>query len=198
VIAGPGLFSSTRWGRELLDREVQRRVARDGFQAGVPAEQAERCLVNQDVGVRLSRLEEGIEHVQRNLDIHPLWNCPVAAGAGSLTFGVPRKLAAEPETVVDIGVYGEPQVRNYRPYDAVRALQKLADVPSFWGVSYLSWQELRELYDFESYEAVQRKYHAADAFLPLEQKLCFMKPREGAQARPPLWRLARAFSELSR
>jgi hypothetical protein len=98
--------------------------------------------------------------------------------------------------VVDIGVYGEPKVKNYHAWDAMRALQKFVDVPSFWGVCYLSPEELREIYDFDSYEAVQRKYHALDAFVPLEKKLKFMKPAK-KQERLPLWRLARMWYDLT-
>ncbi len=198
IIAGHGMLLRARWGRELLDRMVERKVARDGFQVNMPVELQERCLVNQDMGVRLSRLEEGIEYVQHNLDVHPLWNCPAGSGTTALSFAMPRRLAAAPEMVVDIGVYGEPGVKDYRAYDAMRALQKFVDVPSFWGVCYLSSQELREIYDFESYEAVQRKYHAAEAFVPLERKLKFMRPTEEMkQTRLPFWRLVRMWYDLS-
>ena len=198
IIAGPSFFSNTRFGRAYLDKEVEKKVAKDGFQHNMPVEVAERCLVNQDMGVRLSRLEEGIEYVQENLDVHPLWNCPAAAGTTALSFAMPRALAADPEMVVDIGVYGEPKVKHYRAYDQMRALQKFVDVPSLWGVCYLSSEEIRAIYDFDTYESVQRKYHAAGAFVPLEQKLRFMKPREGApQARIPLWRLARVWYDLT-
>ena len=176
IIAGPNPILKTRFGRELLDGMVERKVAKDGFQNNMPIDLAERCLVNQDMGVRLSRLEEGIEYVQKNLDVHPLVQLPGQWGSTDLSFAVPRKLAANPEMLVDIGVYGEPKAKDYRAYDAMRALQKFVDVPSMWGVCYLSSEELREVYDFETYEAIQRKYHAADAFLPLEQKLRFMKP----------------------
>ncbi|HUJ27865.1 MAG TPA: FAD-binding oxidoreductase [Myxococcales bacterium] len=197
IIAGSNPLMSTRFGREMLAKMVERKVAKDGFQVNMPVELQERCLVNQDMGVRLSRLEEGIEYVQRNLDVHPLWNCPAGSGTTALSFAMPRRLQREPEMVVDIGVYGEPKVKHYRPYDAMRALQKFVDVPSFWGVCYLSNEELREIYDFEAYQAVQRKYHAADAFVPLERKLRFMKPSEVPQERLPLWRLARLWYDLT-
>jgi hypothetical protein len=31
------------------------------------------------------------------------------------------------------GIYGEPTVRNYCNFDAMRALQKFVDAPSLWG-----------------------------------------------------------------
>jgi len=198
IIADLGFFSTTRWGRAYLDKEVEKKVAATGFKGNMPTEMMERCMVNQDMGMRLSRLEEGIEYVQKNLDVHPLWNCPAGAGTTDLTFAVPRKLAAKPEMVVDIGIYGEPKVKGYRAYDAMRALQTFVDVPSMWGVCYLSPEELRAIYDFDSYEAVQRKYHATETFVPLEQKLRFMKATEGMkQTRIPLWRLVKVWYDVT-
>ena len=197
IIADLGFFSHTNWGRAYLDREVERRVKVSGFRGSMPVEITERCLVNQDMGMRLSRLEEGIEYVQKNLGVHPLWNCPAGAGVTDLAFAVPRKLAASPEMVVDIGIYGEPTLRGFRVFDAMRALQSFVDVPSMWGVCYLTAEELRGIYDFESYEAVQRKYHATDAFVPLEQKVRFMSARPGMkQTMIPLWRLVKLWYDL--
>ncbi len=198
IIADLGFFSHTQWGRAYLDREVERKVKSTGFKGNMPVEMMERCLVNQDMGMRLRRLEEGIEYVQKSLGVHPLWNCPAGAGTTNLAFAVPRKLAANPEMVVDIGIYGEPTVRGFRAYDAMRALQTFVDVPSMWGVCYLTPEELRAIYDFETYEAVQRKYHATEAFVPLEEKLRFMKLREGAkQTRIPLWRLVKVWYDVT-
>jgi delta24-sterol reductase len=198
IIADLGFFSTTTWGRTYIDKEVERKVAKTGFKGNLPIEIAERCMVSQDMGVRLSRLEEGIEYVQKNLDVHPLWNCPAGSGTTQLGFAVPRKLAANPEMVVDIGIYGEPKAKGYRAFDAMRALQKFVDVPSMWGVCYLSAAELRAIFDFDSYEAAARKYHATEAFVPLEQKLRFMTFKEGMkQTRIPLWRLVKVWYDIT-
>jgi FAD binding domain len=189
IIADLKVFSHTRWGRALLDREVEKKVRTTGFKWNMPPALIERCLVQQDMGMRLSRLEEGIEYVQKNLSVYPLWNCPAGQGTIDPSFAIPRRLAASLELIVDIGIYGEPKVRRYQSFDAMRALQKFVDVPSLWGVCYLTPEELRDIYDFDSYHAVQRKYHAADAFVPLESKMQFMKHAGGKQSRIPLWRL---------
>jgi FAD binding domain len=194
IIADLGFFSHTRWGRAYLDRVVKSRVASHGFQGNMPVELVERCMINQDMGVRLSRLEEGIEYVQKNLDVHPLWNCPTGAGSVDLAFALSRRLG-DPEYVVDIGVYGEPRVRPYRHVEAMRALQMFVDVPSLWGVCYLSRDELRQVYDFGAYEEVQRKYHAAGAFVPIESKIRFVDAA-AKQGYVPLWRLYNVYYDL--
>ena len=194
IIADLGFFSNTRWGRAYLDRQVEAKVKVTGFRGPMPVELVERCVINQDMGVLLARLDEGIEYVQKNLDVHPLWNCPAGSAAiggpaAHDAFVVPRKLRGKSDPLVDIGIYGEPMVRPYRNFDAMRALQKFVDVPSLWGVCYLSPDELHEIYDFEPYEIVRKKYHADGAFMPLEQKIKFMRPSGQKQGYIPGWRL---------
>jgi delta24-sterol reductase len=197
IVADLRVFSHTRWGREYLDRAVGKQVAARGFKGNMPVELVERCMVNQDMGMTLARLEEGIEYVQKNLKVAPLWNCAVGHGAQRpLPFATPRRLSAKTtQYVVDIGIYGEPKRRPYRAFEAMRALQKFVDVPSLWGCCYLTPEELRDAYDFSSYEAVQRRYHAEEAFVPLESKIRFMRG-EGAQEAIPLWRLLNLYYDL--
>jgi FAD/FMN-containing dehydrogenase len=194
IIADLSIFSHTRMGRAYLDRAVEKQVASRGFKGHMPVELVERCVVNQDMGMTLGRLEEGIEYVQKHLKVAPLWNCAVGH-AGALPFATPRKLPEGTKYVVDIGIYGEPRVRNYRAFPAMRALQKFVDVPSLWGCSYLTPNELREAYDFDSYQAVQKRYHADEAFVPLESKIRFMRG-EGEQGPIPLWRLVNLYYDL--
>jgi FAD/FMN-containing dehydrogenase len=194
IVADLRVFSHTRVGRAYLDRAVEKQVASRGFKGNMPVELVERCIINQDMGMTLARLEEGIEYVQKNLKVAPLWNCAVGHAAG-LPFATPRKLPRDTRYVVDIGIYGEPRVRNYRAFAAMRALQKFVDVPSLWGCCYLTAEELREAYDFASYEAVQQRYHAAEAFVPLESKIRFM--RAGGDEGPiPLWRLVNLYYDI--
>ncbi len=196
IIADLKIFSHTRLGRAYLDREVEAKVKTSGFKGNLPIEIAERSLVNQDMGIRLSRLDEGIAYVQKNLDVHPLWNCPAGGGSLGLAFATPRKMAAHPEMVVDIGIYGEPWAKGYTSFAALRALQKFVDVPSLWGVSYLTAEELREVYDFGSYEEIQTKYHAREAFVPLEQKIRFMQPKGDDLGPDRLWRLKKLWYDF--
>jgi hypothetical protein len=196
IVADLSVFSQTRFGRAYLDRQVEAKIRVTGFRGNMPVELVERCVVNQDMGMRVSRLEEGIEYVQRNLGVYPLWNCPASIGTLDLAFATPRRLAAAGEMVVDIGIYGEPTVRGFRNFEVIRALQKFVDAPALWGVSYLTLDELRDIYDFESYEQVQRKYHATEAFVPLESKIRFMRPNGSDGGKIPLWRLVNLYYDL--
>ena len=166
-----------------------------GFRGNLPPEIVERCIVSQDMGIRLSRLEEGIEWVQKNLAVYPLWNCAAGQGALDLPFARSKRLGNDPEILVDIGIYGEPKVRDYRHWDAMGALQRFVDNPSFWGVCYLSREELRELYDFSALEQIQERYHARDAFVPLETKIRFGE-KPAKQGSIPAWRLLKVWYDL--
>jgi delta24-sterol reductase len=184
------LLSETRWGRRLLDQATAEAFARQGFaDQGLTVLERERCLVLQDVGVRLGRLREGIDWVQAHLAVYPLWNCAIRVPEA----GVPDVGTTH---VVDIGIYGEPAVRRYRCVDAMRALQRLVDCPSLWGVSYLTREELRgaRIVDFDRNERVRRRYHAEGAFPHLEEKVVWVDPAAPqASGKIPLWRLYRAF-----
>ncbi len=196
LVADLRIFTHTRRGRAFLDREAEKKVRANGFRHSIPLEIAERSVFNQDMGVRLSRLEEGIDYVEKNLQVYPLWNCPAGVCPSPLAFVTPRGFGAKPEMVVDIGIYGEPRKRGIRCQEALRALQKFVDVPSLWGVSYLSREELRAIYDFDSFEAVRRKYHAADTFVPLETKMQFANANAEKQSHIKWWRLVRVWYEM--
>jgi hypothetical protein len=97
--------------------------------------------------------------------------------------------------VVDLGLYGEPGVRPYRCVEAMRALQRRVDVPSLWGVSYLTRDELRatRIVDFERYERARQDYHPAGAFPHLDEKVLWVDPAAPLEGKIPLWRLYRTF-----
>src|SRR5947209_5696031 len=72
------LLTRTGWGRRLTDKSTAQSYARDGFaRSSLTLLESERCLVHQDMGVRLERLREGIEWVERRLGVYPFWNCAI-------------------------------------------------------------------------------------------------------------------------
>jgi delta24-sterol reductase len=201
VVADLTLFSETRSGRAFVDRRVEAQVRSMGFKGNLPVELTERCVVQQDMGMLLSRLEEGIAYVQERLGVYPLWNCPAGpvtldGASADAPFTVPRRLAGRREMMVDIGIYGEPTVPGYDNFQAMPALQKFVDVPSLWGVCYLTPDELGAIYDFSAYDAARRAYHADEAFLTLSSKIRFLRPSGGAKGRVRLWRLVKLWLDL--
>lgn len=85
IVGLPFVTDSTE-GRALLDEAVRKQMAKISVHhswAGQSTNPAwttadnHRVMVNQDMGCRMSRLLEATAWVQRNLDITPLWLCPM-------------------------------------------------------------------------------------------------------------------------
>jgi delta24-sterol reductase len=251
-------FTETSFGRNLLDRAVEKQVkklptginswAGQSSNVNWTADDMHRCNVHQDMGVRLGRAEEIIRYNQIFLGVYPLWVCPfvvfgpkgalwnsgygrvanaeVKAGRAQKTLtdaflSETRKtanpsdplpwhfpsLSSKPSSgfplmACDIGVYGEPTVYGFKCRRDIRALQRLVDVPAFWGMSYLTSEELMETYDFKQYEASRKQYRAGKAeggdsnakaaLLDIREKTSFFDPSKPDLGPIPLWRLHRA------
>ena len=183
------LLSETAWGRRRLDAALTE--AYDSIGLGsqqMTATERDRCLITQDMGVTLDRMREGIVWVQERLGVDPLWNCALLVPeALRPTYGATY--------LVDIGIYGEPDRADYRHVRDMRALQTMANMPSLWGMSYLSWDELGATNParFERYERVRRDYQAGDAFLHISEKVVWVDPATPDQGKIPFWRLYRTF-----
>jgi FAD/FMN-containing dehydrogenase len=183
------LLTGTTWGRRLIDSRERLGGSGSRFEAqstGVMAR--ERCLVLQDVGVRVERLAEAVGWVQQHLALYPIWNCPILMPAV-------HRDTFDTRHLVDIGLYGEPRAADYGSVDLPRQLQQLSDCPSLWGVSYLTRDELgaRGVIDFARYERVRETYSADGAFLHVEDKVIWVSADEPSPRRPRLWRLFLAF-----
>jgi delta24-sterol reductase len=176
------LLTETEWGRRQVDNDVAKQYERSGFRSeehfGLLRD---RCVISQDMAVTLARLDHGIRWVQEHLGVYPLWNCAIQTPAG--------------EYLVDIGIYGEPTVRDYRYLRDMRALQKMADAPSLWGVSYLTWDEIRatDPQRFDAYNRARQRLRADDAFLHIKDKVVWFDPDQPDRGKIPRWRLYRSF-----
>src|SRR6185437_1412701 len=73
------LLTETTWGRRLVDEDVRQRYGRSGLAADdkMTFLERHRSVINQDMGVTLERLGEGIAWVQERLGVYPIWNCAV-------------------------------------------------------------------------------------------------------------------------
>jgi len=210
-----GAFGIDRRLRRAVDDAVSREVAGlptgagswmgQSAHAGWTPSDMHRCLVHQDMGVRLSRLEETLVYTVERLGVYPIWVCPVQVlkAEGALWNAGWRHVAGEgsgfPLMAVDVGLYGEPTVPGFRARSAIRALQRFVDMPSFWGMSYLTRAELEGVYDFPAYAATRAAYRAgikggqgSPAFPHIADKTSFWDAN--APDLPPLhlWRLQRA------
>jgi hypothetical protein len=161
-----------------------------GYKRGLhPVDVSALDQINQDMGVRLERLAEGVRWIEEHLGVYPIWNCAVRLpDAARATFKGSSHL-------VDLGIYGEPKVAGYRRVSAMRALQTMADIPSLWGVSYLSWAQLSNTFPerYARYERARQQVAADAAFLHLRDKVVWIAPDAPDPGPIPMWRLRRSY-----
>ena len=181
-------LTKSRCGRRRVDEAVAEKVAKGEEGKGLLTQlEMERCRVFQDVGVRLSRLEEGIRYVQKDLAIYPFWNCPYRAVR--LDGGFTGPLDFGERFGVDLGLYGEPTVRRFENRRQLQALQRFVDYPSSWGLLYITQEELKGLKQWPLYEQVLDKYGSRDAFTPFLEKVTFPDPAGRDKGPICCWRL---------
>lgn len=184
------LLSETEWGRKQMDKTAANVYGHAGLlPTDFTTEQRDRCLISQDMGVRIERLAEGVRWIQQHLSVYPIWNC---------AFALPEDGRADFQGsthLVDLGIYGEPKVADYRRVAAMRALQKMADSASLWGVSYLTWDEIQAKSParYERYERARRQVDAGAAFLHIRDKVVWVDPAAPDPGKIPLWRLHRTY-----
>ncbi len=185
------MLTSTSWGRRQLDKATAAAYQSRGFaNDDLDTAERDRCLINQDMGVRLERLAEGIRWIQQHLDVYPIWNCAVRlpdAGARAYFDGSTH--------LVDLGIYGEPMQPAFRRVRDLRALQQMADAASLWGTSYLTWEEMVSAHP-ERYARYARARDAVDAdaaFLHIRDKVVWVQPTTPDAGKIPMFRLRNAF-----
>jgi FAD/FMN-containing dehydrogenase len=183
------LLSETAWGRRHMDQVATEIYNKSGFvSSDLSTLERDRCLINQDMGVKLNRLGEGVEWVQQRLNVYPIWNCALR---------LPEEARSRLETshLVDIGIYGEPMSPDYRHIRDMRDLQRFVDLPSLWGVSYLTWEEIvtSQKDRCERYDYARNLVRADEAFLHLKDKVVWVDPKGPSPGKIPRWRLLRTF-----
>lgn len=159
---------------------------------GLEVDERERCMVLQDVGVNITRIEEGLSWIRANIGIWPIWCCvyrvpPPVGWAAPAHEGV--------EWACDLGIYGEPTVQPYRRIRTMRALQQFVDYPSLWGVCYLTREEIRKIVDVDKYDAIRARYKANGAFQHITDKILWVDPNGADPGPVPGWRWLRAWRD---
>jgi hypothetical protein len=186
-----------RWFRKFVDQAAEKqRLQNKSISAvgNMSFAEMQRNVVLQDMGIRLQRLKEGLQWNIDNLGVYPTWVCPVYQP--DMNDHLKRKPYVrvpknDPENawLVDIGLYGEPTVEPFYHHQTVRRLQQFVDYPSKWGVSYLDKADVQQ-----ELAALRARYHATEAFVPLEEKVTFRdgdKDARDTEAKIPAWRLYR-------
>lgn len=79
--------------------------------------------VDQDLLVPMRTLEDSLKFFHRELDLYPLWLCPMNV-PHTPHRGLVNPTGTADEMFVDIGAYGNPQVKGFVARDTVRRIEK--------------------------------------------------------------------------
>eukprot|EP00051_Salpingoeca_urceolata_P029672 m.490612 g.490612 ORF g.490612 m.490612 type:complete len:576 (-) comp28391_c0_seq1:111-1838(-) len=146
-----------------------------------------------------------MEYNNKELDIYPLWICPIRAvnapmSHGSCGFGFPR--TPKSGLMFNVGIYGQPN--GGRPFDPAatnRSLEaeaaKLGARKMMYAQTFDTEDEFWQLYDKPSHDANVRKYDPHGIFVDITKKLLLkpeavaslggVKPASLHYAWRPLW-----------
>ncbi|HEX5083092.1 MAG TPA: FAD-binding oxidoreductase [Blastocatellia bacterium] len=182
-------LAGSRWIREKVDDAAEAAMAENGFEdPWMTTEERERCLINQDLLVVEARIPDMIRYVQKHIQLYPIWTCLVDAAQ------IAR--ADLSGFIADIGLYGEPMAKGYQAFNANYRLQKMCDLPAYWGNSYLTAEEWDQTYNLTAYDEARKKYQAEGAFLHVKDRVRFIHERGVKSGKIRAWRLLRVFRML--
>ena len=179
-------LAGSRRVREKVDDATEAAMAESGFEdPWMTTEERERCLINQDLLVVEARIPDMIRYVQKHIQLYPIWTCLVDAAqiARADLHGF----------IADIGLYGEPMAKGYQAFSANYGLQKMSNLPSYWGNSYLTAEEWDQTYNLTAYSEARKKYQAEGVFLHIKDRVRFVHKREADTGKIRAWRLLRLF-----
>ena len=107
----------------------------------------------QDMLVPLTELRNSMELLDRELELSPIWLCPVKLLARP---GLLRSPSSRDEMFVDIGLYGLPQRDHFHSEKTLRKLEEfvrnIGGFQMMYADSYMTREEFREMFDHTLYD----------------------------------------------
>jgi delta24-sterol reductase len=174
-------LTNRRFMRKLIDKKAEQELqSKGGF--GVQTNDALRCVVLQDMGMKLTRLNEAIQYVNSRLGVFPLWVCPVYQKHQDRNPNIALQGDNEPVDAddcyfCDVGIYGEPTVKPFYHRRAVKDLIEFVDYPSKWGTTYRTKEQIAA-----EYQHIRQRYHAIGAFTGVEDKVTLRNATDDANS----------------
>ena len=128
--------------------------------------------VIQDADIPLSRADEFLAFLQRDIGILPIWICPLRSPAGD---AFPLYPLAAQTLYVNFGFWDV--VRSREPHEpghfnrlVEREVRRLGGIKSLYSESFFTRQEFAEAYGGADYEPLKRRYDPSHHLLDLYDK----------------------------
>ncbi|XP_076873148.1 delta(24)-sterol reductase [Brachyhypopomus gauderio] len=133
----------------------------------------EQHHVVQDMLVPMTHLRMSILHFHQHIRVYPLWLCPFLLPPRP---GMVHSRDNVEELYVDIGAYGEPQVKHFQAQTSTRQLEKFVrDVHGFqmlYADVYMEREEFWEMFDGTLYHKLRKELDCEGAFPEVFDKIC--------------------------
>jgi len=134
----------------------------------------EKFHVVQDMLVPLPALHDALKVFKEEINVYPLWLCPMKIFRTDGYKGLINPLPDE-EMFVDIGAYGVPKAPNYVAVNQLRKLEKFVrSVKGFQALyadTYMTRKEFREMFDHSLYDKLRESYNCIGCLPEIYDKI---------------------------
>jgi delta24-sterol reductase len=126
----------------------------------------------QDMLIPISTLEESVMKFHTELDLYPLWLCPMKIMESEMGLIHPhtKKNGEVDELFVDIGAYGAPQKRPFVARDALRSIEAYVRSVNGYQALYadcmMTREEFRVMFDHKDYDRLRKELPLCEKAFP--------------------------------
>lgn len=129
--------------------------------------------VLQDMLVPIRTLKDSLKVFKETFDIHPIWLCPFILPNNPGM--VQPKNETDDKLYVDIGLYGTPKVKSFKPRESMRKIEKyVTEVHGFqmlYADTYTTKEEFRKMFNHTLYDKLRTKLECREAFSEVYDKV---------------------------
>ena len=125
----------------------------------------------QDFYVPLKNTKKILDYVKENLEIYPLWLCPLRSTKN------PEKLSPNyisGDLILDIGIWGQTEKTKANPVDVNKEAEKICSQlggrKMLYAHAYYTLKEFWKIYDQKWYKRLREEYHAEKVFPDIYEK----------------------------
>jgi FAD/FMN-containing dehydrogenase len=163
------------YGRERLGSKTYTKIMRWNSRVGI-TKKIERVIglhsesVIQDVDVPLARAPEFLDFYSKQIQLWPMWTCPIGPQAGNFSLYPVRD-----EWYINFGFWDVKRTKEAHPPGHFNRLieQKVGElggIKSLYSDSFFTPEEFERYYGGEAYRALKAKYDPQGAFPQLYEK----------------------------
>ena len=164
-----------KWVRKIFGRNLLNTVMLRTLMVNFSKKRFSKSeRVIQDIGIPMKNSAQFLEWVHENIDIYPLWLCPIKSQDKSED-GVTWNFHKD-EYYCDIGIFGKKKT-NFNPKEAYynklieNKMLELEGNKCFYSDSYFTKEQFQKCMNMEQYNKIKMKYDEQNLFQDLYDKV---------------------------